>query len=160
MTKDCINTQSFVAFHLNKFVRQIGVDFMNNRKAIKSTRINGEVQKELSKIIREELKDPRIPVMTSVSDVQVTGDLKYAKIYISILGSKKEKEDCMAALEHATPFIRTQLAKTVNLRNTPELNFVLDESIEYGVEMYKKISDLHISNSENEGEESEDDSEE
>lgn len=118
---------------------------MNNKKSIKNTRINGEVQKELSRIIREEIKDPRIPLMTSVSDVIVTGDLKYAKIYISVLGSKKEKEDCMAGLKSATPFIRTQLAKTVNLRNTPELNFVLDESIEYGVEMYNKISKLGIS---------------
>ena len=117
---------------------------MNDRKSIKKTRINGEVHKEMSRIIREELKDPRIPAMTSVTDVEVTGDLKYAKIYISVLGSQRDKEGAIIGLKSAAPFIRTQLARTINLRNTPELTFVLDESIEYGVEMSKKIAELDI----------------
>ncbi len=115
---------------------------MNNRKHIKGTRVNGEVRNEISRVIREELKDPRIPLMTSVTAVEVTGDLKFAKVYISILGDKDVKDAAMAGLKRATPFIRSQLARNVNLRNTPELNFVLDESIEYGVEMSKKISDI------------------
>ena len=102
-----------------------------------------------------------MPVMTSVSDVQVTGGILNMPKYISVfLALRKRRKIVWLPLSMLSPFIRTQLAKTVNLRNTPELNFVLDESIEYGVEMYKKISDLHISDSENEGEESEDDSEE
>lgn len=117
---------------------------MNNRKSIKGTRINGEVRKEMSRIIREELKDPRIPEMTSVTDVEVTGDLKFAKIYISVLGNESDKQDAMEGLRSANSFIRSQLAKNVNLRNTPELTFVLDESIEYGAKMSKKIAELNI----------------
>ena len=130
-----------------------------NRKYIKETRVNGEVQKELSRIIREELKDPRIPAMTSVTDVEVTGDLKYAKIYISVLAGSEEKAACMKGLKSATPFIRTKLAKTINLRNTPELTFVLDESIEYGVEMSKKIAALGINKDDNDDAETDDDEE-
>lgn len=117
---------------------------MNNRKSIKGTRINGEVRKEMSRIIREELKDPRIPEMTSVTDVEVTGDLKFAKIYISVLGNESDKQGAMEGLRSANSFIRSQLAKNVNLRNTPELTFVLDESIEYGAKMSKKIAELNI----------------
>ncbi|MBE5937005.1 MAG: 30S ribosome-binding factor RbfA [Lachnospiraceae bacterium] len=130
-----------------------------NRKYIKETRVNGEVQKELSRIIREEIKDPRIPAMTSVTDVEVTGDLKYAKIYISVLAGSEEKAACMKGLKSATPFIRTKLAKTINLRNTPELTFVLDESIEYGVEMSKKIAALGINKDDNDDAETDDDEE-
>lgn len=123
---------------------------MNNRKSIKGTRVNGEVRKEMSRILREELKDPRIPEMTSVTDVEVTGDLKYAKIYVSVLGNDTEKQGAMEGLRSATSFIRSQLAKNVNLRNTPELTFVLDESIEYGAKMSKKIAELHIDRQEDE----------
>ncbi len=123
---------------------------MNNRKSIKGTRVNGEVRKEMSRILREELKDPRIPEMTSVTDVEVTGDLKYAKIYVSVLGNDTEKQHAMEGLRSAAPFIRSQLAKNVNLRNTPELTFVLDESIEYGAKMSKKIAELHIDSRESE----------
>lgn len=117
---------------------------MNNKKNIKGTRINGEVRKEMSRIIQEELKDPRIPEMTSVTDAEVTGDLKYAKIYISVLGSDSDKKAAMDGLKSACSFIRSQLAKNINLRNTPELTFVLDESIEYGAKMSKKIAELNI----------------
>lgn len=125
---------------------------MNNRKSIKGTRVNGEVRKEMSRIIREELKDPRIPAMTSVTDVEVTGDLKFAKIYISVLGSDSDKQNAIEGLKRATPFIRTQLARSINLRNTPELTFVLDTSIEYGVEMSRKIAELNISKDDDENE--------
>ena len=121
---------------------------MNNRKYIKETRINGEVQKELSRIIREERKDPRLPQMTSVTRVSVTGDLKFAKAHISILGDAEQKEAGIKTLKRATPYIRSLLAKNVNLRNTPELTFVLDESIEYGVEMSRKIAELNVNRDE------------
>ena len=109
----------------------------------KSQRINGEVQKELSRIIRMELKDPRINPMTSVTDVMVTQDLKYCKAYISVLGDAYEQEQTIKGLQSAEGYIRRELARTLNLRNTPEIKFVLDQSIEYGVNMSKKIDELN-----------------
>ena len=112
------------------------------KNSIKNTRINGEVLKELSQIISREIKDPRIHPMTSVVEVEVTPDLKFCKAYISVLGDKAAQEDTMAGLKSAVGFIRRELAKRVNLRNTPELIFLMDQSIEYGVTMSKKISDV------------------
>ena len=112
------------------------------KNSIKNTRINGEVHRELSRIIAREIKDPRIHPMTSVVEVDVTPDLKYCKAYISVLGDAQAREDTMAGLKSAVGFIRKALAASVNLRNTPELIFVMDQSIEYGVNMSKKISDV------------------
>ena len=112
------------------------------KNSIKNTRINGEVQKALSDIIRSELKDPRIHPMTSVVLVQVTPDLKYCKAYISVLADEEQAKDTIRGLKSAEGFIRRMLAKTINLRNTPELTFVLDESIEYGVTMSKLIDEV------------------
>lgn len=112
------------------------------KNSIKNTRINGEVQRELSNIIRE-LKDPRIGIMTSVTHVEVTPDLKFCKAYVSVLGDEKAKEDTIAGLKSAASFIRHQLAKTVNLRNTPQITFIIDESIEYGVRMSKMIDEVN-----------------
>ena len=112
------------------------------KKSIKNTRINGEVQKELSRIISMEVKDPRINPMTSVVSVEVTPDLKFAKAYISVLGDEESKQATKEGLKKASPFIRSQLAKRLNLRNTPELTFVLDQSIEYGVNMSKMIEEV------------------
>ncbi len=113
------------------------------KNSVKNTRINGEVQKELSNIIREEVKDPRIHPMTSVVAAEVAPDLKHCKVYISVLGDEQEKQDTMAGLKSAEGYIRTQLAKTINLRNTPELTFILDQSIEYGVNMSKLIDSVN-----------------
>lgn len=113
------------------------------KNSIKNTRINAEVQRELSNIIRQELKDPRIGLMTSVTAVEVAPDLKTCKAYISVLGESQSKEDTLAGLKSAVGFIRRQLAKNLNLRNTPEIRFVLDESIEYGVTMSKMIADVN-----------------
>ena len=112
------------------------------KNSIKNTRINSEVQKELSEIISRELKDPRIHPMTTVVSVEVTPDLKFCKAYISVLGGKKEQEDTIAGLKNAEGFIRRELARTLNMRNTPEIHFVLDQSIEYGVNMSKKIDEV------------------
>lgn len=112
------------------------------KNGIKSTRINGEVQRELSNIIRGEIKDPRISPLTSVVSVEVTPDLKICKAYISVLGDEEEQKDTLAGLKSAEGFIRTKLAKTINLRNTPEIKFVMDQSIEYGVNMSKLIHDV------------------
>ena len=105
------------------------------KNSIKNTRINGEVQKELSQIIRNEIKDPRIAPMTSVVAVEVAPDLKTCKAYISVFGDEKAAEDTIAGLKSAEGYIRRQLAHTVNLRNTPEIRFILDQSIAYGVSM-------------------------
>ena len=112
------------------------------KNSIKNTRINGEVQKELSTIIRNEIKDPRIHPMTSVMAVEVAPDLKTCKAYISVLGEKEAKEATIKGLNSAEGYIRRQLAKKLNLRNTPEIRFILDESIEYGVNMSKLIDDV------------------
>lgn len=122
------------------------------KNSIKYTRRNGEVQKELSKIISQEIKDPRIHPMTSVTSVEVTPDLKFAKVYISVLGSAEEMKETEKGLQSAASYIRGQLAKNMNLRNTPELHFIMDDSIAYGVNMSKRIDDLHISHDEEEEE--------
>ena len=112
------------------------------KNSIKNTRINGEVQKELSSIIQNGIKDPRIAPLTSVVSVEVAPDLKTCKAYISVLGSEKAAADTLAGLKSAEGYIRRQLAHTVNLRNTPEIHFILDQSIEYGVHMSKLIDDV------------------
>ncbi len=108
----------------------------------KNQRINGEVQRELSRIITMEIKDPRINPMTSVTDVIVTPDLKYCKAFISVLGDEQSGRETIEGLKNAAGYIRRELARSINLRNTPELTFVLDNSIEYGIEMSKKIDDV------------------
>ena len=113
------------------------------KNSIKNTRINGEVQRELSRIISREIKDPRIAPMTSVVDAVVTSDLKQCKAYISVLGNDGEKEETMKGLNSAVGYIRRELAHSINLRNTPEITFILDDSIEYGVNMSKKIDELN-----------------
>ena len=112
------------------------------KNSIKNTRINGEVQKELSVIIQNEIKDPRIAPMTSVVAVEVAPDLKTCKAYISVLGNEEAAQNTLAGLKSAEGYIRRQLARTVNLRNTPEIRFILDQSIAYGVTMTKLIDDV------------------
>lgn len=104
-------------------------------------RIDEEYRKELSTIIDRELKNPNITGMISVTKVKVTNDLKYAKVYVSILNSKSV-ENTMEGLKKSSGFIRTELAKRVNLRNTPELIFEIDDSIEYGARIDSIIKDL------------------
>ena len=112
------------------------------KNSIKNTRINGEVQKVLSEIIRGEIKDPRISPLTSVVSVSVAPDLKTCKAWISVLGNEQAQQDTIAGLKSAEGFIRRKLAHTINLRNTPEIRFVLDQSIEYGVSMSKLIDEV------------------
>ena len=113
------------------------------KNSIKNTRIKGEVQRELSNIIHNEIKDPRIHTMTSVVTVEVAPDLKTCKAYISVLGDEKAQQDTIAGLKSAEGYIRRELAHTVNLRNTPEIRFILDQSIEYGVRMSRLIDEVN-----------------
>ncbi len=113
------------------------------KNSIKITRINNEVLKELSNVIRSEIKDPRINPMTSVVAVNVSPDLKTCKAYISVLGDVESQQSTIKGLKSAEGYIRSLLAKRINLRNTPEITFVLDQSIEYGVNMSRLIDEVN-----------------
>ena len=112
------------------------------KRSIKMTRINEEVLRELSNILRGEIKDPRISPMCSVVAVEVAPDLKSAKAYISVLGDEAAQKSTMEGLKSSAGFIRRKLAENDNLRNTPEMTFILDQSIEYGVRMSRMIDEV------------------
>ncbi len=119
------------------------------KNSVKNTRINGEVQRALSTIIRGEIKDPRISEWTSVVAVEVAPDLKSCKAWISVLGDVEARMATLQGLKSAEGYIRRQLARTVNLRNTPEITFVMDQSIEYGVNMSRRIDEVIARDQEN-----------
>ncbi len=98
-------------------------------------RINQEVMHDLTNILREDLKDPRVSPLTSVVKVDTTADLKFCKVYVSVMGEEREQKDTMEGLKSSAGHIRSELAHRTNLRNTPQLSFILDHSIEYGVEI-------------------------
>lgn len=122
------------------------------KNSIKNTRINGEVQRELANIIRSGIKDPRINPLTSVVAVEVAPDLKTCKAFISVLGDEEAQKATLEGLKSAEGYIRRELARTVNLRNTPEIRFILDQSIEYGVNMSKMIDRVTKAEKREEGE--------
>ena len=103
-------------------------------------------------IISREVKDPRIDPLATVTNVIVAPDLKTAKVFVSVMGDEENKKNTIAGLKSAAPYIRSCLAKTVNLRNTPELKFMLDDSIEYGIHMTELINSLDIAPEDEEGE--------
>lgn len=113
------------------------------KKSIKNTRINGEVRKELSILISREIKDPRIHPMTSVMEVEVAPDLKTAKVYISVMGDEEDRSNTLQGLKSAASYMRGQLARSLNLRYTPELTFIMDSSMEYGAKMSKLIDEIN-----------------
>lgn len=104
-------------------------------------RIEEEYRKELSQIIGYELKNPNATGLISVTKVKVTNDLKYARVYVSVLNSKNIKET-LAALKKSSGFVRSELAKRVNLRNTPEIIFEFDDSIEYGTKIDSILKEI------------------
>ena len=112
------------------------------KNSIKNIRINEEVRRELQEIVVRELKDPRIDPMTSVTKAEVAPDLKTCRAYISVLGSQESLDDTVRALKQAEGFVRHMLATTVNLRNTPTINFIPDTSIAYGVDMTHRIDEV------------------
>ncbi|WP_296115002.1 30S ribosome-binding factor RbfA [uncultured Anaerococcus sp.] len=113
---------------------------MNKKR---TARISSEVKKEVSKIIRDDLNDPRLSTeaMVSVTDVEVTNDLSYADVYISVLGDDKNKEDVMEALDQATGYIKVLIGERMRLRSMPEFRFKFDNSIEHGAYMDKLIEE-------------------
>ena len=104
-------------------------------------RIDEEYRKEISQIIGYELKNPSVTGLISVTKVKVTNDLKFAKVYVSILNSKNVK-DTLAGLKKSSGYIRSELARRINLRNTPELIFELDDSIEYGAKIDSILKEI------------------
>ena len=112
------------------------------KNSIKNTRVNAEVLRELSNILRSGIKDPRVAPMTSVVAVEVAPDLKTCKAYISVLGDETMQKDTIRGLQSAEGYIRRELARTINMRNTPEIRFIVDQSIEYGVNISKKIDEV------------------
>ena len=131
------------------------------KNSIKNTRINEEVLRRLSEIIRGSIKDPRIHPMTSIVSVEVAPDLKTCKAYVSVLGDKQAQKDTLAGLNSAEGYIRRSLAQSANLRHTPQIKFIIDQSIEYGVNMSHLIDQVNRKSDsrsvmENEKEETED----
>ena len=103
-------------------------------------KINEEIRRELANVVRE-LKDTRIPMMTSVVAVHVTNDLRYAKAYVSVMGDEQTQKKAIEGLKSAAGFVRREMGKRVDLRYTPEFLFELDHSIEHGAyinELLKK----------------------
>ena len=113
------------------------------KNSVKNTRVNGEVHRVLAEVIRSEIKDPRINPMTSVVSVEVAPDLKTCKAWVSVLGDEDSQRDTIEGLKSAEGYIRSLLAKKINLRNTPEIRFILDQSIAYGVSMSQKIDEIN-----------------
>lgn len=109
-------------------------------------RINEEYKKVISQIIRNDLKDPRISGLASVVSVDVTKDLSYATVYISVLGSEDEKMNTMEGLTKSAGYVRREVGKKVKLHHTPVILFKVDNSIEYGVSMAQKIAEISKKN--------------
>ena len=111
------------------------------KNSVKNTRINSEVHKVLAELFRDGIKDPRVPAFTSVTDVEVAPDLKTCKVFVSFLCDEDRIPDALKGLKSAEGFLKGQLAKKLNLRNTPELRFLVDNSIAYGNHMSKLIDE-------------------
>ena len=105
-------------------------------------RVAEQIKKDVSQIIGEQIKDPRIAGITSVTEVQLTRDLRYASVYVSIYGCESEKEETLQTLTRASGYIRSEVGKRVRLRYVPEINFFIDNSIEYGVHIENVIKSL------------------
>ena len=119
------------------------------KNSVKNRKVNDVVMRELAQILRE-IKDPRVSPMTSVLEVEVAPDLKNCKLWLSVLGSAEDGKRTMEGIRSASGFIRTELAHRVNLRNTPELHFILDDSIAYGAHILDMLSHVKPANPENE----------
>lgn len=122
---------------------------MPKKNPNRMSRVDEELKKEISNIITYDLKDPNITGLISVTKVKVSGDLKYAKVYVSMLNAKDNKQ-VLAALKKSAGFVRTEIAKRINLRTTPEIIFIFDDSIEYGSRidtiLKKVIKDIKTEN--------------
>lgn len=107
----------------------------------RADRVGDQIKRELGELIRAELKDPRIPTCTGVSQVEVTRDLSHATAYISVLGTDKEQKECIEALSRAAGFLRREISSRVRVHHSPELHFKLDDSVRVGIRMSKLIDE-------------------
>ena len=105
-------------------------------------RISEEVKKVVSDIIRNDLNDPRISKLSSVVSAEVTPDLRYAKVFVSVLGTDEELQSTLKGLNSATGFIRRELSRNIDLRHSPEVIFELDRSIEHGAHIAKLLNEV------------------
>ena len=127
--------------------------------SIKNTRINAEVRKEIQSILMNGLKDPRVSPMTTVTDARVTADLRYCTVYVSVYGGPEAEEQTLEGLRKASGYIRSELARTVNLRITPELRFAADRSMAYGAHIDSVLDELKKTENWEQDEEAEQDGE-
>ena len=111
------------------------------KNSVKNNRINGEVQRVIAQAIRDS-KDPRISPMTTVMEVQVAPDLKTCKVWVSVMGDDMDREETLKGLKSAAGYIRSTLAHEINLRNTPELSFYMDNSVEYAIDIGRKSDEV------------------
>lgn len=109
-------------------------------------RVREEIKKEASDIIRNKLKDPRVGFVT-VTDVEVSGDLRHVKVFVSVYGDASEKQKTMEALHRAVGFVRTELGQRIRLRHTPEIQFSFDESIERGARIFELLGEVRAGRS-------------
>lgn len=114
---------------------------MSGRRCAK---ISEEIKRELSQMIRDDIKDPRVKGLISITAVEVTNDLRYARIFISTLAEPEQSKSTLQGLEKASGYLRTELAKRLQIRYTPELIFKHDQSIEYGSRINKIIAGFNL----------------
>ncbi len=115
---------------------------MNKLAELRANRIAEQMKKELGEILTRKIKDPRVGFVT-VTDVEVTGDLQQAKVFISVLGDEHQKQDTLLGLAKAKGFIRSEIGQRIRLRKTPELLFEFDEALEYGNRIETILRDLN-----------------
>lgn len=121
----------------------------------RASRINEEVKKVISSTIRTDLKDPRIASMTSIVDVDVTRDLSFVTVYISVLGSDKEQRETLEALKKASGYLRREIGRKIKVRIVPEVIFKMDISIQKSFEIFETLSKYREANEINSSEENE-----
>ncbi len=115
----------------------------------RARRVADQIKKEVSQIIREELKDPRVAALTSVTEVRVTRDLRYARIYVSIYGDSEQQEQTYRVLTRAVGFFRCEICKRIRLRYAPEITFELDRSLEYGDHIEQVLKSIRAEREDN-----------
>jgi ribosome-binding factor A len=107
------------------------------------SKLSEQIKKEISNIIQNDIKDPRVPILTSIMQVDITKDLRYAKVYVSIFGDEEKKIKCIEGLKSASGYIRKEVGSRMNIRYIPELLFEIDRSIEYGMHIDKVIKEMN-----------------
>lgn len=109
----------------------------------RNSRLSEEIRKTISHVIQNGLKDPRVPMLTSITDVNVTKDLKFAKVFVSVYGTDDEKEKCLEGLRSSAGYIRKEIGANIKMRHIPELVFEIDNSIEYGLHISKLLNEIN-----------------